>query len=58
MPQTEIPRRVVTLEEVTANAPAETIAEARNLYLAMGSTPCPRYNDNPIAGVEYLMKLL
>jgi GNAT superfamily N-acetyltransferase len=46
-------RKAVYLDTVPAAMP-----QAHKLYLAMGFVSCPRYNDNPIAGVEYLMKLL
>jgi GNAT superfamily N-acetyltransferase len=49
----EAGRKAVYLDTVPAVMP-----EAHKLYLAMGFTPCPRYNDNPVAGVEFLMKLL
>jgi putative acetyltransferase len=45
--------RAVYLDTVPA-----AMAEAHRLYLAMGFIPCPQYNDSPIAGIEYLVKLL
>ena len=46
-------RRAVYLDTVPA-----AMSEAHKLYLAMGFTPCPQYNDGSIAGIEYLVKLL
>jgi GNAT superfamily N-acetyltransferase len=46
-------RKAVYLDTVPA-----AMAEAHKLYLTMDFTPCPRYNDNPVVGVEFLMKLL
>ncbi|WP_157439951.1 GNAT family N-acetyltransferase [Terracidiphilus gabretensis] len=46
-------RRAVYLDTVPA-----AMADAHRLYLVMGFTPCPQYNDSPIAGIEYLEKLL
>jgi ribosomal protein S18 acetylase RimI-like enzyme len=36
----------------------EAMADAYRLYIAMGFTPCPPYNDNPVKGLEYLVKWL
>lgn len=38
-------------------APA-SMSAAHRLYLAMGFTPCPPYNDNPVEGLAYLVKHL
>lgn len=38
-------------------APA-SMAAAYRLYLEMGFTPCEAYNDNPVEGLAYLVKLL
>ncbi len=32
------------------------MAAAHRLYLAMGFTPCPAYNDNPVEHLEYLRR--
>jgi len=34
------------------------MASAYRLYRTMGFTPCPPYNDNPVKGIEYLVKWL
>lgn len=34
------------------------MASAHRLYLAMGFTPCPAYNDNPVEGLAYLVRFL
>jgi hypothetical protein len=31
---------------------------AHHLYLSLGFTPCAPYNDNPVDGIEYLVKYL
>jgi putative acetyltransferase len=46
-------RKAVYLDTVPA-----AMADARKLYLTMGFTPCAPYNNSPIAGIEYLVKLL
>jgi ribosomal protein S18 acetylase RimI-like enzyme len=38
-------------------APA-SMAAAHRLYLELGFTPCPPYNDNPVEGLAYLAKRL
>jgi putative acetyltransferase len=38
-------------------APA-SMGRAHRLYLEMGFTPCAPYNDNPVEGLAYLVKLL
>ena len=38
-------------------APA-SMSSAHRLYLEMGFTPCPPYNDNPVEGLAYLVKIL
>ena len=38
-------------------APA-SMGAAHRLYLQMGFTPCPPYNDNPVEGLAYLVKRL
>lgn len=38
-------------------APA-AMGAAHRLYLEMGFAPCPRYNDNPVEGLAYLVKVL
>jgi putative acetyltransferase len=38
-------------------APA-AMAAAHRLYLEMGFVPCEQYNDNPVEGLAYLVKLL
>ena len=38
-------------------APA-TMAAARRIYLELGFLPCAPYNDNPVEGLEYLVKFL
>jgi len=38
-------------------APA-AMGAAHRLYLEMGFTPCPPYNDNPVEGLAYLVKSL
>jgi len=38
-------------------APA-SMSAAHRLYLQMGFTPCPRYNDNPVEDLAYLVKNL
>jgi GNAT superfamily N-acetyltransferase len=38
-------------------APA-SMGSAHRLYLEMGFIPCPPYNDNPVEGLAYLVKVL
>jgi putative acetyltransferase len=38
-------------------APA-SMGSAHRMYLEMGFTPCPPYNDNPVEGLAYLVKNL
>jgi ribosomal protein S18 acetylase RimI-like enzyme len=38
-------------------APA-SMGNAYRLYLEMGFTPCDRYNENPVEGLAYLVKIL
>lgn len=38
-------------------APA-SMGPAHRLYLELGFTPCPPYNDNPVEGLAYLVKKL
>jgi len=38
-------------------APA-SMGAAHRLYLEMGFSPCPPYNDNPVEGLAYLVKIL
>lgn len=38
-------------------APA-SMAAAHRMYLALGFTPCPAYNDNPVEELAYLVKFL
>jgi ribosomal protein S18 acetylase RimI-like enzyme len=38
-------------------APA-SMGAAHRLYLEMGFTPCAPYNDNPVEGLAYLVKIL
>lgn len=46
-------RRAVYLD----TAPA-VMAAAHRLYLSMGFEPCPCYNDNPVVGLEWMVKRL
>lgn len=46
-------RRAVYLD----TAPA-AMSAAHQLYLELGFTPCPPYNDNPVEGLAYLVKTL
>jgi putative acetyltransferase len=46
-------RKAVNLD----TAPA-AMAAAHRMYLALGFVPCPRYNDNPVEGLAYLVKHL
>lgn len=36
----------------------EAMAAAHQLYIDMGFVPCEVYNDNPVEGLEYLVKRL
>ena len=36
----------------------ESMATAHQLYIELGFTPCAQYNDNPVEGLAYLVKLL
>jgi GNAT superfamily N-acetyltransferase len=38
-------------------APA-SMGPAHRLYLAMGFVPCAPYNDNPVEGLEWMLKRL
>ena len=49
----EAGRKAVYLD----TAPA-SMAAAHRMYLALGFVPCPRYNDNPVEGLAYLVKHL
>jgi hypothetical protein len=46
-------RKAVYLDTVPA-----AMADAHKLYLSMGFTPCPQYNNSAIAGIVYLVKRL
>jgi ribosomal protein S18 acetylase RimI-like enzyme len=50
---TQAGRKAVYLDTVP-----ESMAAAHRLYLELGFTPCERYNDNPVEGLAYLVKLL
>jgi ribosomal protein S18 acetylase RimI-like enzyme len=36
----------------------ESMSAAYRMYVEMGFVPCPRYNDNPVEGLVYLVKHL
>ena len=36
----------------------QSMAAAHRMYLDLGFIPCPRYNDNPVEGLAYLVKHL
>src|ERR1035437_2940119 len=46
-------RKAIYLDTVPA-----TMGAAHHLYLSLGFTPCAPYNDNPVDGIEYLVKYL
>jgi ribosomal protein S18 acetylase RimI-like enzyme len=46
-------RRRVYLDTVPA-----AMSAAVRLYLSLGFEPCPAYNDNPVEGIAYFVKIL